>query len=128
MTAIELPDAGAVTRGVAQRFFYAGAAGRLERIAGARSDDPFASGGWRAVPFGEVAQQIVWDRDSGEDVLRPRSRRDRVCSVLVAREDRNAAWMAANRIDPEALFEIEEPFRETRATSAPIWPIGEPIA
>ena len=125
---MRLPDAGAETRGFAQRFLYANAAGTLVHDPTVRATAGSEAPGWRTAALGDERTRIVWDRFDGEAVERPASRADRVVSVLVEAPDRNAAWMQANRIDADALFGIEQAPPTTYAPRHPIWPIGEPIA
>ncbi len=119
----------AVTRGFAQRFFYATAQGRIEPppppvpSSGADSARPTASG-WRSVPLAGDGVRLEWDRAIGDPVERPRSSRDRVARALVEADDRNAAWMRANELDPDAVFRVREPREHPVGRSrSPLWPI-----
>lgn len=121
------PSPGATTRGFAQRFFYATSHGRLEppppptSIGGPEDPSPTAQG-WRSVPLAGDGTRLEWDRATGDAVERPRSSEDRVARALVEADDRNAAWMRANEIDPDAVFVIREPRQEPATTPLPpLW-------
>ncbi|MEM9174179.1 MAG: hypothetical protein AAGC67_03020 [Myxococcota bacterium] len=125
-------DPGAITRGFAQRFFYASAAGRLEaptRPDVARDAEAVASSadrpaGWRALPLSGERTRLEWDRALGDAVERPRCAEDRVARALVEAGDQNGAWMRANELDPDAVFRIRAS-RPTPTTTQrpPLWPM-----
>ncbi len=120
-------DAGRNRLGYALRFLYPAAQGCLEL----NPEDPPGSAeeknttettGWRSVPLSEGRAQIDWEKEDGQAVERPRSTADRIACVFVESEDRNAAWMRANEIDPDSLFRVLESTTEV-TTAQPIWPM-----
>ena len=129
--ALEL-EPGAVTRGFAQRFFYATTQGRLEppspaTYADGTRGDGERRAGWRAVPLAGDGTRLEWDRKIGDRVERPRAAEDRIARALVEGDDRNAAWMRANELDPEAVFRVvEERPEPVTTTPPPLWPMMPP--
>ncbi|GEM_PF-5222446 len=124
----ETIDPGAITFGFAQRFFYANAQGRIETPGAgpdAGGDDPIAAGRhWRTVALTHETVRLEWDRRPGDEVERPRSHEDRVARALVEADDRNAAWMRANEIDADSVFQVRETRREPPMTTRPpLWPM-----